>query len=316
MLKSVIPAIVCGKFCNFVPRDSSNCWIMNNNFAIQLFEGKKVRIAWDAELEKYYFSVTDIVQVLTDSVNPRDYIKKMLKRDPELKSKWGTICPPVEMLAPDGKRRKTQAADLEGVFRIIQSIPSKKAEPVKKWLAEVGAQRIDQMIDPELTFQMAVEDYRRQGYSDRWINERMRSIEMRKELTDEWLRSGIHEPKDFAILTNVLTKAWSGMTTGEYKQHKGLTKENLRDNMTNVELALNTLAEVATTEIARQRQTQGMSESRQAAQAGGQIAKNTRDDLERQLGRTVISSERASDYIKPIGSKDAETHLLPEEEHN
>ncbi|MBQ6224675.1 MAG: hypothetical protein IJJ73_00035 [Bacteroidaceae bacterium] len=287
---------------------------MNDNFAIQLFEGKKVRIAWDAEQEKYYFSVTDIVQVLTDSVNPRDYIKKMLRRDPELKSKWGTICPPVEMLAPDGKRRKTQAADLEGIFRIIQSIPSKKAEPVKKWLAEVGAQRIDQMIDPELTFQMAVEDYRRQGYSDRWINERMRSIEMRKELTDEWHRSGIHEPKDFAILTNVLTKAWSGMTTGEYKRHKGLTKENLRDNMTNVELALNTLAEVATTEIARQRQTQGMRESRQAAQAGGQIAKNTRDDLERQLGRTVLSSERASDYIKPIESKDAEAQPLPEEE--
>ena len=287
---------------------------MNDNFAIQLFEGKKVRIAWDAEQEKYYFSVTDIVQVLTDSVNPRDYIKKMLRRDPELKSTWGTICPPVEMLAPDGKRRKTQAADLEGIFRIIQSIPSKKAEPVKKWLAEVGAQRIDQMIDPELTFQMAVEDYRRQGYSDRWINERMRSIEMRKELTDEWHRSGIHEPKDFAILTNVLTKAWSGMTTGEYKRHKGLTKENLRDNMTNVELALNTLAEVATTEIARQRQTQGMRESRQAAQAGGQIAKNTRDDLERQLGRTVISSERASDYIKPIDSKDAEAQPLPEEE--
>ena len=287
---------------------------MNDNFAIQLFEGKKVRIAWDAEQEKYYFSVTDIVQVLTDSVNPRDYIKKMLRRDPELKSKWGTICPPVEMLAPDGKRRKTQAADLEGIFRIIQSIPSKKAEPVKKWLAEVGAQRIDQMIDPELTFQMAVEDYRRQGYSDRWINERMRSIEMRKELTDEWHRSGIHEPKDFAILTNVLTKAWSGMTTGEYKRYKGLTKENLRDNMTNVELALNTLAEVATTEIARQRQTQGMRESRQAAQAGGQIAKNTRDDLERQLGRTVISSERASDYIKPIESKDAEAQPLPEEE--
>ena len=287
---------------------------MNDNFVIQLFEGKKVRIVWNEEQEKYYFSVTDIVQVLTDSVNPRDYIKKMLRRDPELKSKWGTICPPVEMLAPDGKRRKTQAADLEGIFRIIQSIPSKKAEPVKKWLAEVGAQRIDQMIDPELTFQMAVEDYRRQGYSDRWINERMRSIEMRKELTDEWHRSGIHEPKDFAILTNVLTKAWSGMTTGEYKRHKGLTKENLRDNMTNVELALNTLAEVATTEIARQRQTQGMRESRQAAQAGGQIAKNTRDDLERQLGRTVISSERASDYIKPIVSKDVEARPLPEEE--
>ena len=287
---------------------------MNESFAIQLFEGKKVRIVWDAEQEKYYFSVTDIVQVLTDSVNPRDYIKKMLRRDPELKSKWGTICPPVEMLAPDGKRRKTQAADLEGIFRIIQAIPSKKAEPVKQWLAELGSMRVDQMIDPELTFQMAVEDYRRQGYSDRWINERMRSIEMRKELTDEWHRSGVHEPKDFAILTNVLTKAWSGMTTGEYKRHKGLTKENLRDNMTNVELALNTLAEVATTEIARQRQTQGMRESRQAAQAGGQIAKNTRDDLERQLGRTVISSERASDYIKPIGSKDAEVRPLSEEE--
>ena len=287
---------------------------MNENFAIQLFEGKKVRIVWDAEQEKYYFSVTDIVQVLTDSADVKQYIKRMRSRDSELNSKWGTICTPVVMLAPDGKRRKTQAADLKGIFRIIHARPSKKAEPVKQWLAELGSMRVDQMIDPELTFQMAVEDYRRQGYSDRWINERMRSIEMRKELTDEWHRSGIHEPKDFAILTNVLTKAWSGMTTGEYKRYKGLTKQNLRDNMTNVELALNTLAEVATTEIARQRQTQGMRESRQAAQAGGQIAKNTRDDLERQLGRTVISSERASDYIKPIESKDAEIRPLPEEE--
>lgn len=287
---------------------------MDDNFAIQLFEGKKVRIVWNAEEEKYYFAVADIVQVLTDSADVKQYIKRIRARDPELNSKWGTICTPVEMLAPDGKRRKTQAADLVGIFRLIQSIPSKKAEPVKKWLAEVGAQRIDQMIDPELTFQMAVEDYRRQGYSDRWINERMRSIEMRKELTDEWHRSGIHEPRDFAILTNILTKAWSGMTTGEYKRHKGLTKENLRDNMTNVELALNTLAEVATTEIARQRQTKGMKESRDAAQAGGRIAKNTRDDLERQLGRTVISSERASDYIKPIESQDADALPIPDEE--
>jgi len=287
---------------------------MNDNFAIQLFEGKKVRIVWDAEKEMYYFAVADIVQVLTDSADVKQYIKRMRARDPELNSKWGTICTPVEMLAPDGKRRKTQAADLEGIFRLIQSIPSKKAEPVKKWLAEVGAQRIDQMIDPELTFQMAVEDYRRQGYSDRWINERMRSIEMRKELTDEWHRSGIHEPRDFAILTNVLTKAWSGMTTGEYKHHKGLTKENLRDNMTNVELALNTLAEVATTEIARQRQTKGIKESRDAAQAGGRIAKNTRDDLERQLGRTVISSERASDYIKPIESQEADSLPMADDE--
>ena len=239
------------------------------------------------------------MQVLTDSVNPRDYIKKMLRRDPELKSKWGTICPPVEMLAPDGKWHKTQASDLQGIFRIIESIPSKKAEPVRQWLAEVGAQRIDQMIDPELTFQMAVEDYRRQGYSDRWINERMRSIEMRKELTDEWQRSGIHASKDFAILTNVLTKAWSGMTTGEYKRYKGLKKENLRDNMTNIELALNTLAEVATTEYSRQSNPQTMAESKRIAKEGGNVARDARKTMERRLGRSVVSREKASDYLSP-----------------
>ena len=276
---------------------------MSDNFAIQLFEGRNVRIAWDAEQEKYYFAVADIVQILTDSVNPRDYIKKMLRRDPELKSKWGTICPPVEMLAPDGKHRKTQAADLAGIFRIIESIPSKKAEPVRQWLAEVGAQRIDQMIDPELTFQMAVEDYRRQGYSDKWINERMRSIEMRKELTDEWHRSGIHEPKDFAILTNVLTKAWSGMTTGEYKRYKGLTKENLRDNMSNIELALNTLAEVATTEYSRQSNPTTMAESQRIAQEGGDLARNARETMEKRLGRSVVSPEKASDHIKIIDNQ-------------
>ena len=211
-----------------------------------------------------------------------------------------TNCYQLKLPASDGKKYKTDVADLQGIFRLIQSIPSKKAEPVKQWLAKLGEQRIDQIIDPELTFQMAVEDYRRQGYSDKWINERMRSIEMRKELTDEWHRAGIHEQKDFAILTNVLTQAWSGMTTGEYKRHKGLTKENLRDNMTNIELALNTLAEVATTEISRQRNPQGMNASKEAARAGGKIAKNTRDDLERQLGRSVISSDRASDHIRPI----------------
>ena len=287
---------------------------MDDNFAIQLFEGKKVRFVWDEEKEKYYFAVVDIVQVLTESADATAYWRKLKQRLKAEGNETVTNCHALKLPAADGKKRLTDVADLEQIFRLIQSIPSKKAEPVKKWLAEVGAQRIDQMIDPELTFQMAVEDYRRQGYSDRWINERMRSIEMRKELTDEWHRSGIHEPKDFAILTNVLTKAWSGMTTGEYKRHKGLTKENLRDNMTNVELALNTLAEVATTEIARQRQTKGMKESRDAAQAGGRIAKNTRDDLERQLGRTVISSERASDYIKPIESQDADALPIPDEE--
>ena len=279
---------------------------MANESIIKLFEDKKIRIVWNEEQEKYYFAVADIVQVLTDSVDIKQYIKRMRSRDPELDVRWGTICTPTRMRAADGKYYQTQAADIEGIFRIIQSIPSKKAEPVKRWLAEVGAQRIDQMIDPEQTFQMAVEDYRRQGYSDKWINERMRSIEMRKELTDEWQRAGITEKKDFAILTNVLTQAWSGMTTGEYKRHKGLTKENLRDNMTNVELALNTLAEVATTELSRERNPHGMNESKQAAKAGGQVAKNARQDLERQLGRSVISSQRASDYIRPIENAKAD----------
>lgn len=276
---------------------------MDDNFAIQLFEGKRVRIVWDAEQEKYYFSIVDIVQVLTDSADAKQYIKKMRARDSELDSKWGTICTPVEMRAFDGKRRKVQAADLQGIFRLIQSVPSKKAEPVKQWLAKLGKQRIDQMIDPELTFQMAVEDYRRQGYSDKWINERMRSIEMRKELTDEWHRAGITEQKDFAILTNVLTQAWSGMTTGEYKRHKGLTKENLRDNMTNVELALNTLAEVTATEISRQRNPKGMAQSRQTAKEGGEVARNARADIESRLGHSVISSERASDHLRPLEEK-------------
>ena len=276
---------------------------MDDNFAIQLFEGKRVRIVWDAEQEKYYFSIVDIVQVLTDSADAKQYIKKMRARDSELDSKWGTICTPVEMRAFDGKRRKVQAADLQGIFRLIQSVPSKKAEPVKQWLAKLGEQRIDQIIDPELTFQMAVEDYRRQGYSDKWINERMRSIEMRKELTDEWHRAGITEQKDFAILTNVLTQAWSGMSTGEYKRHKGLTKENLRDNMTNVELALNTLAEVTATEISRQRNPKGMAQSRQTAKEGGEVARNACADIESRLGHSVISSERASDHLRPLEEK-------------
>lgn len=270
---------------------------MTQKTAIQLFEDKKVRVVWDDEQEKYYFSVADIVQILTESTDVKQYIKRMRSRDPELDSRWGTICTPTEMIAADGKNYKTQAADLEGIFRIIQSIPSKKAEPVKQWLAEMGAQRVDQMIDPELTFQMAVDDYRRQGYSDRWINERMRSIEMRKELTDEWHRSGIHEPRDFAVLTNVLTKAWSGMTTGEYKRYKGLTKQNLRDNMTNIELALNTLAEVATTEYSRQSNPQSMAESERIAQEGGGVAREARRTMERRLGRSVVSKEKAADYL-------------------
>ena len=287
---------------------------MANELAIQLFENKRVRVVWNDEEEKYYFSVVDIVQVLTESADATAYWRKLKQRLKEEGNETVTNCHGLKLPAADGKKRITDVADLEGIFRIIQSIPSKKAEPVKQWLANVGAQRIDQIIDPELTFQMAVEDYRRQGYSDKWINERMRSIEMRKELTDEWKRSGVTEQKDFAILTNVLTQAWSGMTTGEYKRHKGLTKENLRDNMTNIELALNTLAEVATTELSRQRNPQGMNESKEAAKAGGKVAKNAREDLEQQLGRSVISSQKASDYIHRI--EDAETKQLPENDNN
>ena len=310
-LKVCISHVIDRKSSNFANKIEND---MNENFAIQLFEGKKVRIVWDAEKEKYYFSVADIVQVLTDSADVKQYIKRMRARDPELNSRWGTICTPTRMMAADGKVYKTQAADLEGIFRIIQSIPSKKAEPVRQWLAELGSQRIDQIIDPELTFQMAVEDYRRQGYSDRCINERMRSIEMRKELTDEWHRSGIHEPRDFAILTNVLTKAWSGMTTGQYKRYKGLTKENLRDNMTNIELALNTLAEVATTEYSRQSNPQTMAESQRIAQEGGSVARDARQTMERRLGRSVVSPERASDYIRPIEGHDTEALPLTEDD--
>ena len=283
---------------------------MSNESIIQVFEGINVRIVWNEEEQEYYFSIADIVQVLTETVNPRDYIKKMLKRDPELKSRWGTICPPTRMKAADGKYYQTQAATLEGVFRVIQSIPSKKAEPLKQWLAEIGKQRIDQMIDPELTFQMAVEDYRRQGYSDKWIENRMKSIRTRNELTNEWKRSGVTEQKDYAILTNFLTKAWSGMTTGQYKTYKGLTKENLRDNMTTLELALNTLAEAATTEISRHRNPKTMTENKQVAQSGGNAAKLARKDIERQIGHSVISPEKASDYLLP--PDDAEVKEIEE----
>ena len=283
---------------------------MSEDFAIKLFENKQVRVVWDAEKEKYYFSVVDVVEVLTESPRPRKYwnaLKTKLKEEgDEVSQKLGQL----KLQSSDGKKYLTDVADLQEILRIIQSIPSPKAEPLKRWLAEVGAQRIDQMIDPEQTFQMAVEDYRRQGYSDRWINERMKSIKNRKELTDEWERSGVHDKKDFAILTNVLTKAWSGMTTGQYKQYKGLTKENLRDNMTSVELALNSLAEVATTEISRQRNPKGFEESRKTAQAGGRIAKNAREDLEREIGHSIVSHSKASDFI--ASTEDVEAKELTE----
>ena len=285
---------------------------MADESIIKAFDGKNIRIVWNEQEEKYYFSVVDVVQVLTDSSNPTDYIKKMKVRDKDLAQGWGQIVTPLAYQTIGGKQ-KINFADLEGIFRIIQSIPSKKAEPVKRWLAEVGAQRIDQMIDPEQTFQMAVEDYRRQGYSDKWIENRLKSIRTRKELTDEWERSGVHEQKDFAILTNILTKAWSGMTTGEYKRYKGLTKENLRDNMTTLELALNTLAEAATTEISRNQNPQTMEQNKRVAQSGGKAAKAARNEVEKQIGHSIISSLKASDYIRPI--EDTEAKELPTDDN-
>lgn len=281
---------------------------MTQKNSIQIFEGSQIRIAWDEEEEKYYFSIVDVVRVLTDQPTPRKastywaVLKKRLKD--EGADELLTNCKQLKLTAADGKNRNTDVADLQQMLRIVQSVPSKKAEPIKQWLSEVGAQRIDQIIDPELTFQMAVEDYRRQGYSERWIENRLKSIRTRKELTDEWERSGVKEQKDFAILTNILTKAWSGMNTGEYKRYKGLTKENLRDNMTTLEMALNTLAEAATTEISRNRNPKTMQENKQVAQSGGKAAKVAREEVEKQIGHSVISRKRASDYLLP--TEDAE----------
>ena len=276
---------------------------------IKLFDERQVRVVWDDEKEKYYFSVVDVVQVLTDSDNPTDYLKKMRKRDPELGSYIGTNCPQIQMETSTGKKRLTLAADTEQVLRIIQSIPSKKAEPLKRWLAEVGSQRLEQMQDPEKSIEQAIHDYRRLGYSEAWINQRVRSIEVRKELTDEWKRGGVEEGVQFASLTDILTKAWSGKTTKEYKQLKGLRKESLRDNMTNVELALNTLAEASAAELSKQRNPKGFKENARVAGEGGDVAKVARQQLEQSLGRPVVTGQKASDYIHPI--EEAEAKVLP-----
>ena len=270
---------------------------MAQNQAIQLFEERKVRTAWDDEQEKWFFSVVDVVAVLTDSANPTDYLKKMRKRDPELGTFVGTNCPQVAMLTETGKKRLTLAADTQGMFRIIQSIPSPKAEPFKQWMAQVASQRIDQMQDPELSIEQAVMDYKRLGYSDAWINQRIRSIEVRKELTDEWQRTGVQVGMQYASLTDIITKEWSGLTTKQYKSLKGLKKESLRDNMTNLEIALNTLAEASATELSKQRNPKGFMGQTKVAKDGGSVAKVARQQLEEQLGRTIISKEKASDYL-------------------
>ncbi len=270
-----------------------------------LFEESDIRKVWHAEQEEWYLSVFDVVKVLTDSKDPKQYIKKMRTRDKELGAKWGTICTPLQMLAPDGKMRKTQAAKVEGVLRIIQSITSPKAEPLKLWLAKIGAERLDEIADPEKAVERAVATYKAKGYSDKWISQRLRSIEIRKELTDEWQNAGINNPKEYAALTNILTMAWSGKSVQAYKQLKGLKKENLRDNMTNTELALNLLAEVSTTELSRMQKPKGYDETKDVTISGGEIAGNAREELEKKLGRTVISSSNATtpDLLDDSGNK-------------
>ena len=273
---------------------------MSQDIQIQLFENAKVRVVWDDEKEKYFFSVVDVIHVLTDSSNPQTYWRVLKKRLSDEGNETVTNCNALKMPAPDGKMRLTDVADIEGILRIVQSIPSKKAEPMKRWLAQVGSERIQQMIDPERSIQQAVADYKKQGYSDKWIANRIKSIDARNELTNEWKRSGMTEGRDFALLTDLITKAWSGKTTKEYKQFKGLTKENLRDNMSTIELALNTLAEASTTEISKRRSPKTLKQNMQIAKEGGSVAKAARQQLESTIGESVITSAKASDYLRPI----------------
>ena len=266
---------------------------------IQLFEGQQVRYVWDAEKEKYFFSVVDVIQVLTDTDRPRKYwsdLKHKLETEgSELSAKIGQL----KLPSSDGKKYLTDVADTEQVFRLIPSIPSKKAEPFKLWLASLGQERLNQLQDPELSIEQAIKDYRRLGYSEAWINQRIKTIEIRKGLTDEWKRGGMDEKKDYASLTDIISKAWSGMTTKQYKEYKGLRKENLRDNMTNVELMLNGLAEAAATEMSKRENPKGFAQNANIAHRGGNVAHVARKQLEQELGDTVISSKRALNFTKP-----------------
>ena len=285
---------------------------MSRKEQIQLFETKKVRTVWDDEKEEWFFSVVDVVEVLTDSANPTDYLKKMRKREPELGVYIGTNCPQVTMTSSTGKKRKTLAATIEQLFRIIQSIPSPKAEPFKLWMAQVAAERLNQMQDPERSIDQAVADYKRLGYSDAWIKRRIKSIEIRKDLTDQWDKAGVKEGQQYASLTDIITRAWSGKTTKQYKQFKGLKKESLRDNMTNLELALNMFAESATAELHKEKNPHGYNASAQLAKAGGKAAEAARLNLEEQLGHSIISREKATDYLPPADRWEA----LPEEKND
>ena len=272
---------------------------MSRKEAIKIFEEKKVRTLWDDEQEKWYFSIVDVCAVLTDSPNPRNYWKVLKHRLIKEGNETVTNCNQLKMQAEDGKKRLTDVADTEQLFRLIQSIPSPKAEPFKQWMAQVAAEPLDQMQDPELSIEQAVADYRRLGYSENWINQRLKSIEVRKLLTDEWKRGGV-QGQQYASLTDIITAAWSGRTTKQYKHLKGLHKENLRDNMTNVELLLNSLAEASATEISKQENPKGYGQNSDVARRGGHVAKVARNQLESQLGHSVVTSLNAKDYFNSL----------------
>ena len=268
---------------------------------VKMCEGSQIRSVWDNEREEWYFSVVDVIGSLTESNNPRDYWYRVKKRmSGEERSELSTFCRQLKLKSTDGKSYKTDVADMQGIFRIIQSVPSPKAEPFKMWLAEVGKERIDEIIDPELTIDRALEGYARKGYSREWINQRLQAIQVRKELTDSWQDHGVKAGNEYAILTNEISKAWSGMTTREYKDFKGLKKENLRDNMSTTELILNMLAETATKDIAEATNPQGLEENKQVAQDGGSIAGDARKSIEARTGKPVITSKNAIDLGRLI----------------
>ena len=271
---------------------------MSQQDQIKLFESKQVRVVWDEQQEKYYFSVVDVVQVLTDSVDGRKYWNKLKQRLKAEGNESVTNCHQLKLLASDGKKYKTDVADTEQILRLIQSIPSKKAEPFKLWLAKVGQERLNQLQDPERSIEQAMQDYKRLGYSDNWINQRLKSIEIRKDLTDQWEQHGVQEGQEYATLTDIIYQAWAGKTAREYKQFKGLHKENLRDNMTNEELVLNMLAELSTTSITRSENPATLEENKDIAKRGGNVARVAREELEAQTGRAVVSPLSAKRFFE------------------
>ena len=264
----------------------------------KLFEDRKIRTVWDDKEEKWYFSIVDVVALLTDSADPKQYIKRMKSRDEGLKANWGTICTLVPLVSEDGKKHKEMTADTTGISRVIQSIPSPKAEPIKQWIAHVAAERIDQMQDPELSIQQAMMDYKRLGYSDNWINQRLKSIEIRKDLTDQWKLHNVEEGIQYATLTDIIYQHWAGKTAKEYKEFKGLKKENLRDNMTNEELVLNMLAELSTTSITKSKNPQTLEDNMKCAADGGDVARVAREQLEAKTGRNVVSPLSAKRFFE------------------